>query len=153
MPKSRYEKFKDIMFYGTLILLIILPVIVISPIGKNAAKWYVYRHNSAEEEVQPDATKMMYYLGRYYSITLDDNGAREVFKELFKWYQNKDKTKISPDDPWVGRALFYDAKLLEDTGHKQWGKRRYKVFMMYFGNNPEIPAEMKSMAKRRAGVY
>lgn len=150
MPDTRWEQVKKGSLITVLLLLIILPILFMSPAGPAILKWYVFKNNPIEQPVQPWATEWMYNLGRYYSITLDDKGAQENYKTMFKYYHKRKVNKIPDDDKYIGMALFQDAVILNETGHGQWAAQRFKQFLVHFGKNPDIPDEFKNIAKTRA---
>lgn len=149
MPETRWEQFKK---YGA-ILILVLPVVVIilafSPIGPSWFRSYIDEQNPAGKAVKPWATQYMYKLGWFYSISLRNGSARKTYNDLIDWYYDDEARAIADGDPWVGMAMFQDAILLLDTGHQQKGINQLQEFLNGWGQNEEVPSEMRFTAQRR----
>lgn len=146
MAILKWEDFKKYCVILTLIVLILTPIIAVTPLGPGAVKSYIDRYNPEGEPVKPWATEWMFKLGRFYGITLRDESAMETYNELFEWYFDADR-EIDEEDPWVGIALYRYAMILSNTGHIQQATQKMERFVDNWGDNPEVDATIIHTAK------
>jgi hypothetical protein len=151
MPATRWEQTKKAFVIGVVILLIVVPLLALSPVGPNLVKDHIDEQNPPDQPVKPWATERMYKLGRFYSLTLRDGKAKDVYHELiFQWYAKElEEREIDRKDPWVGMALYHYATILWNTRHKQDGAKYYVLFTKRWEDVPGVDPMLIDLARKR----
>jgi len=151
MPETRYEQLKKYGLIAFVVLFLALPVVSVTPWGPGMVRSYIDRHNPPGQPVKPWATEWMYKLGRFYSMTLRDDAARQTYMDLFEWYF-EDAREVPKQDVYVGLALFHYGKLLIDSGHIQKGIQKMEQFLARWGEDPDMDQDVVHLARNRVAT-
>lgn len=152
---SKVERIKQYLFYTVLILIFGAFLLLITPLGPGMYYNSIKKANPLDQPVKPWATRSMFQLGRFYQMTLRTEKAQETYKELmYDWYEDHGKEmEIPADDPWVGKAIYWNAEILWDTGFKIQAREQWGLFLDRYDGVPGIEQNLLDNANARMQRY
>lgn len=140
--RKRFKKYKTLIVVVLLLGIGVPSFLAFTPYGPRKVREYIESRNPIDQPVTPWGTKWMYYLGRFYGMTMRKREAEDVYETLlYDWYaDNGEVMEIPIGEPYSGYALFHLAQLKRGRFKTQEAMELFRWYMEDFagqeGANP-----------------
>ncbi len=151
--RRRWQKSKNLVILSAVLLFGVPSFLAFTPMGPQYVFDYIVRENPVDKPIQPWGTEWMFKLGYFYSVTMRESEAKKCYETMETWYwKNFKKMQLEKGEPWIGRAVFYHAEILNRT-HKQKAFEMFGYYLDNFSSHPDSDPVLNQRATLLRRIY